>query len=252
MSADIRQWQEAEGRTDEEMAELLSDRLGRVISTKGYRMGKARQNPPSEWLHALNIAPVEPSGGPQPVTDDDGGGDDGLSRAKTLSPLPFDPAPVRVQIILAYTFAGKGIALAISRRSPSPSHALYVRNQVGAMWEQAAPDIADAYIQWAKEDANVARILQTITLGGPKGVLVTLHVSLFVSTLVLSGAVNPNQFVPPTMRQPQETDHLADDGSPVVDFTEGVNDGNPGERDDIPPQPSTTTKRRTRAKAAPA
>lgn len=234
MSADIRQWQEAEGRTDEQMAELLTDRLGRVISTKGYRMGKARRNPPPDWLHALNIAPVEPSGVPHPPTQDEGQ-DERPERTTTSLPLPFDPAPVRMQITMAYTFAGKGVGLAMRSE------------RVADQWAFAAPHIADAYIEWAKEDANVARILNTLTLGGPKGTLVMLHVSLLINTLIVSGKLDPTRMVPPPFREAQETDNLADDGSPVVTF-EGREDGDAGERDDIPPQPST--KRRTRTRQA--
>jgi hypothetical protein len=229
VSADIRQWQESEGRSDEEMAELLSDRLGREISAQGYRIGKSKKSPPAAWLHALNIAPQEPSdsladagasppeGDREPVT-------------RTVLPLPFDPAPVRTQIVLMYTVAGKGASLAL--RTP----------QVADVWAQHATPIADAYIEWAKEDANVARILNAITLGGPKGELVMLHGSMLVTSLIISGKFDPNKLIPPPMRQPQETDNLADDGSVVIDIDpDGGEHGDTGA--DVPTPPKRTRRK---------
>lgn len=255
--ADIRNWQEAEGKTDAEMAALLSDRLGRTISLQGYRIGRNRRTPPPEWLHALNIAPQEPAGfstsreesqGVSPAGDEGGG-----VRAPQTLPLPFDPAPVRQQIEMVYALAGKGAALAIRRRAPSGDlTASHRAAMVENTWAVHAPQIAEAYIEWAKEDPAVARVLNAMTLGGPKGKLVMLHGSLIVSTLIASGAVNPERLVPPSYRAPEETDRLADDGSPVVDLTaERGENGDTGTDTDaaddaVPPQ---GTRRRTRARA---
>lgn len=237
MSADIRQWQEAEGRSDEEMAELLSSRLGRTISAQGYRIGKSKKSPPAEWLHVLNIAPQEPAGF-SPPGDDKPPADEAEPDRKTVVPLPFDPAPVHMQITIAYTMAGKGASLAL--RSPP----------VAEVWAQSAPAIASAYIDWAKEDANVARVLNALTLGGAKGLLVTLHAGLLVNTLIVSGRFNPERLVPPQMRTPQETDNLADDGSVVIDLdTEGGDNGNARENA-VPPQGAPKRTRQRKAATA--
>jgi hypothetical protein len=237
VSAQIRQWQEAEGLSDAQMADTLSQRLGRKISEQGYKITSKRRDSPAEWLHALHIAPQEPGpipSGFSPASED---GDDarnapkpGASSSGNL-PLPFEPQSARMQIVLIYTAAGRGAALAL--RAPA----------VGEVWAQAAPGIADAYIRWAEENAVVARYLAMMTLGGPAGELVLLHGMLVVNTLIVSGRLNPAHVVPPEYREGQETDNLADDGSSVVNLREEDSDGDAGA---VPPQGKP---RRTRAAA---
>jgi len=137
-----------------------------------------------------------------------------------------------MQIVLIYTAAGRGAALAL--RAPA----------VGELWAQAAPNIADAYIRWAEENPVVAKYLAMMTLGGPAGELVLLHGMLVVNTLIVSGRLNPASVVPPEYREGQETDGLADDGSPVVDLREEGTNGDAGAS--VPPQGKP---RRTRAAA---
>jgi hypothetical protein len=210
MSADIRNYQTSEGLTDDEMAVLLSSRLGRTVSPAGYRIVKGRRDAPAEWLEALSIAPSEPAapGAPSATDKQPEHGAPDASKGAVLVPgvLPFEPASAKMQIALIYTMAGKGAALP-QRRHGTPE-ALQRAARIESIWALHAPQIADAYIEWAKENATVAHYIGMLTLGGPGGKLIMLHGSMLVQTLLETGAINPNAFVPPTLRTPQETDTI--------------------------------------------
>jgi hypothetical protein len=218
--SDLTTYQAAEGYSDEQMAAMLSDKLGRAISATGYKVVKGRRDVPAEWLSALSIAPQEPSGNghklPSPPTPsgDERQTEAPLPPSAAVGVLPFNPQSAHMQITLAYTMAGKGAALAM--RSP----------QVSDVWSSHAPRIADAYIAWAKEDATVARWINILTLGGPKGDLVQLHASMIITTLIVGGKVNGQMLVPPSMRTPEETDTIGE-----------LPDDDELEPDDTPPAP---------------
>lgn len=229
--SDLTTYQAAEGYSDEQMAAMISQKLGRAISAAGYKIVKGRKDAPPEWLQALSIAPREPSsnGHAPPPAETPAGGDEGGSRDTVGPPtatglLPFNPPSAHMQITLAYTMAGKGAAMAL--RAPP----------VADVWSAHAPRIADAYIAWAKEDATVARWIGLITLGGPKGDLVQLHASMIISSLIVSGQIKADRFVPPSMREPQETDTIQDDGPIGDEFAP----------DDTPPAPPPPRKPRAR------
>lgn len=230
MSADLRSYQQAEGLTDEQMAALLTDKLGRPISVTGYKTVKTRKGAPDEWLEAIGIAPQEPTDSDHraanaPPPDDAPDMNTGTERPPPTAPvagvLPFEPATAQMQITLVYTMAGRGAAIAL--RSP----------QVADIWAQHAPQIAAAYIEWARYNPRVAHYIGALTLGGPAGQLVLLHGSLLVTTLIVSGRINPEQFIPP---MGQETDTI---NEPTPD--EGATNGDSA-TDAKPPR-----KRRARA-----
>jgi hypothetical protein len=236
MPNEIRNYQTAEGLDDVQMAALLSDRLGREIGVPGYRIIKGRRDAPVEWLEALSIAPVEPAGVADKARDVEvDAGPSAPTKPSASIVLPFEVKTAQKQIELMYVMAGKGAAMGL--RSPP----------VAELWAASAPGIAAAYIEWAKESQTVANAIALITLGGPKGQLVLLHGELLVMTLILSGKVDPQQFVPPAMRVPTPPD-AGTDGSGVAPG-EGVPDGDLGEDEPLPAEPPKRT-RKPRAKAA--
>lgn len=215
---DIARYAYDNGLDDEQMAALMSTRLGRDITVRGYKQMARRKNPPRKWLEALDIAPSADEGAGQhgrefdgpPIGDDSADVPRARPEAKPLSPvLPFEPQSAHMTITLLYTAAGKGAALGL--RSP----------QVADVWAQMAPQIASSYIEWARENATVAKIIGTLTLGGAGGQCILLHGTLIVQTLIISGQVRPEQFIPPP-RSADPTDILGDN-PPVA---EGVNNGN--------------------------
>lgn len=212
MSAEIRNYQESEGLDDEQMAALLSERLGRAVSIQGFRIIRGRKDAPLEWLEALSIAPKDPSGG-----GNDGGndGDEGTRKPppSPVAVLPFDIPTTKQAIVLIYTTAGKGAA--IGMRCPP----------VAGVWANHAPAIADAYIKWAYENATVARYLGALTFGGMAGQLVIMHATLLIQTLIVSGKFDPGMIVPGAGRTPQETDTIGGEGNGDDAETPGAPNG---------------------------
>lgn len=190
--SDIQAYQTAEGLSDEEMAARLSDLLDRPISVQGYKIVKGRKSAPGEWLNALSIVPRDESAVDRPPPADDD--PQPPAHRAVMDALPFEPQSVQLQIEMAYKLAGKGVAMVMHEP------------KVAYVWGMAAPDIAQAYIAWARENRTVAHYLGMLTLGGAAGNLVLLHGSLLVATLIASGQVGAPGFVPPTMRTAQETD----------------------------------------------
>jgi hypothetical protein len=224
--SDLTTYQASEGHSDEEMAAMLSEKLGRQISASGYKIVKGRKDAPPEWLSVLSLAPREPVSQSTGTVD---GVRETEGPPETIRPtgvLPFNPQSAHMQITLAYTVAGKGAAMAM--RSP----------EVAEVWNAHAPKIADAYIAWAREDANVARWINVLTLGGPKGDLVQLHASMIITTLIVGGKVNAQMLVPPSMRTPEETDLISDAEEPIDEFVNRIREE--------PNEPAATPPPRTR------
>lgn len=216
MSADIRSYQNAEGLSDEQMAALLTDKLGRPISVAGYKTVKSRKGAPDEWLETLGIAPQEPTDAdyaaatdskPRDWDDDSPDMDASAPRERktrespVAMPLPFEPATAQMQLTLIYTMAGRGAAIAL--RSP----------EVAEVWANHAPQIAAAYIEWARYNPRVAHYIAAVTLGGPAGQLVLLHGSLLVTTLIVSGRVKPENFIPPVGQETDTIDEPPNEGA---------------------------------------
>lgn len=191
--SDLKSYQTSEGLSDDQMAALLTERLGREISAKGYKIVSSRKGAPPEWLEALSIVPQEPVDS-RPVSSSD---EDKVSatpqvpRPAALA-LPFEPQSARLTIVMIYTAAGKGAGLALRN------------DQVAQLWTESAPALADAWIEWARESPTVANYIRALTLGGPAGQVVFVHANLLISTLIVSGRMQMP--MPPTMRNPQETD----------------------------------------------
>lgn len=201
----IGRWQNENDVDDAQLASMLSEKLGRNITPQGVRAWARRRTAPAPWLDALGLTPQDPEHEPPPERDN-GGGD---PRVPPPIALPFEPIAARAQIVMLYTMGGKGAARVLSEPA------------VETVWTQHAPQIADAYIEWAKTNATVARIIASATLGGPAGQVVLLHGSLLVSTLIVSGRIDTSQFVPPPLRptepEPATDDDEADDGDETTD-----------------------------------
>ena len=230
MSIELQQFQDSEGYSDQQMADLLSDRLGRAISLTGYKMFKSRKNAPALWLEALAIVPHDPShvqrdDATVSSSDNDKPRDPGPSiipdypdaQPRKVTPdsmLPFEPQSAYATIAMIYTFAGKGAAT-IMNAPP-----------VAATWAEFAPHIAGAYIEWAKENETVARIIATMTLGGAGGKVVLLHAQLAVTTLIVADKLNAAMIVPPDLRAEDQEETSVGDAT----YPGGGNGSEPGAR----------------------
>lgn len=216
------------------MTERLSASLGRPISLAGYRIMKGRRDTPNDWHAALGIAPREPAREPSGDTDEprdvprqESGGRPEKPRQPTPDALlPFEPQTAHAALTMIYVMAGKGAGAAM--QAPP----------VEQVWTDFAPHIATAYIEWAKENETVARIIGTITLGGAGGKVLMLHASLMVQTLIVTDKLKADMLIPPPMRTAEGDETSVGD----AEYPGGGTNGSGAE------PPPTRTKRRPAAK----
>lgn len=177
------------GLSDESMAEVLSEKLGRQITPHGVLAQRNRKdkNLSKSWLEALEIerpefireSEVEEDlgGSPAQAGEHTGAGDDAARTSLAPVELPFDGLEAKTRIKLIYELIGKGV----SRGMKDPRYEMVFR--------QHAPVLADKWIAAAKQNRQVATIVTYITAGGATGDLVIAHLTLVMSMLIISGKV---------------------------------------------------------------
>lgn len=197
---ELGRYKETHGLTNQQLADELTEKLGRKISAKGIAQQLNRESPSIPWLNALGISPQEPGNLK----------DSTVSAKPTEKPsaaiaLPFEVVSARATIEIIYTMAGKGAAMA--SRTPEVANA----------WEAAAPGLAEGWIKWAEENRTVANAIAMLTVGGPGGQVILMNASLLVSTLMTiqnAKGVNllPQGFVPTTPEdQTRTTEEFVDE-----------------------------------------
>jgi hypothetical protein len=166
--------------TDQQVAERLTEVLGRKISAKGVAQQLRREAPSVPWLNALGIGPQEPrnlKNDPPDVKPTD-------SPTMAIA-LPFEVVSAKATIELIYVMAGKGAAMA--SRTP----------EVATAWEAAAPGLAECWIKWAEENRTVANAIAMLTVGGPGGQVILMNASLLITTLMTVQNKRGFQLIPP-------------------------------------------------------
>lgn len=194
-------FQSEAGLSDEGLASLISDRTERVVPPERLRRWKAgRTETPKYVREALGLPEPEPESadelnyrlGDEPPTEPGSGrvaGADGdrpsREPGRALEPVvpAFDELAVRTVLVTAYEMVGKGAQYA-ARPGPDGTKPDYV-----AAFDAHAERCADAWIALAKHDAKVARVLVSLTAGGPWGNVILIHGSLIATLLVVSGKV---------------------------------------------------------------
>lgn len=186
----LREHQERQGRSDEEMATDLSALLGRKISTQGYRLHSSKAKAPKAWADALGLVT------PAPETDGppwDAGVSDGVlgsSSEREPSAPPKAPDGARVSgppsVVGEYGFAKQRLVQAYAAVGAGAS--MITHNQgFAAVADSYAPAISDAWIAAAKTNENVAKIVRFMESGGPVGELVVCHILLVLGWVYVSG-----------------------------------------------------------------
>ena len=173
--------------TAQDIATELKEKLGRPISATGVEMMMNRQEAPIPWLTALGLngaKPKEPSGLKDEKTKKSSEDVKSPGAAVDIH-LPFEPVSARATIELIYTMAGKGAAMA-SKTPP-----------VGDAWHNAAPQLAEGWIEWAKENRTVANGIALLTVGGPGGQVILMNASLLITTLMLIQQHRNIDIIPP-------------------------------------------------------
>lgn len=178
----ITQFQKNQGISDEEMAALISEKLGRDISVKGLDSVKRRKEAPVAWLSALGISPREPGGLRDKQAESE---TKSPGTVATLVPLPFEPKTAQATIEMIYVMAGKGAAM--GTRTPA----------VADVWELQSKPLAEAWIEWAKTNRTVANGIAMLTAGGPGGQVILLNASLIITTLITVQNANRISPFPP-------------------------------------------------------
>ena len=177
----LKQYKEEQKLTNQELADRLTEALGRKISVKGVAQQLGREEASVPWLNALGISPKEPGNLKNSSSD--------VKPTDISNPLPFEIKTATETIELIYSMAGKGAAMA----SKTP--------EVGTLWEASSPGLAEAWINWAKENRTVANGIAMLTIGGPGGQVVLMNASLIISTLIAIQQARgiqmlPQQFIP--------------------------------------------------------
>lgn len=181
-------YREENGLTWDDIAQDLTEKLGKPVQGHGVRMRGGKGKVPPLWADALNLEPErdeEPLMDDQPPTSqgatvrDEGDppqAPEGAPRRPSPSPAPSgDYSIVRERIGKAYAAIGAGAAMVAHN------------NGYAAVADLYKDDIANAWVAAARENKNVARIVSFMESGGPVGELVVAHVILVLGFVYVSG-----------------------------------------------------------------
>lgn len=192
-------YREQHGLTLQQMAELLSKRLGRPITAHGVNTVENKQKAPGSWNRALasEIVADAPdlSADSQPLYVDDVIGSEGTNTTESLYSQPrrsdYDdwrsPAPephggtrpggslARERIAQTYNFMGAGLAM----MSQNPG--------VGAVFETYADTIAAAWVEAARENKVAERFVKIMESGGATSQLIICHGFLLIGVVYVTG-----------------------------------------------------------------
>lgn len=181
----IRGIREETGASHDEIAALLTDRLGRTISAA--RVKVIEKDPgrlPKSWAAALGLDAPPQGDGQEPA--------DGLRESApprppsedAVQPRAASPAQgvdssgfgaVRDRIAKFYGAVGAGTSMLTQNDGYAKVADAYSR------------DLADAWIAAARENVNVAKIVAFMESGGPVGELVIAHLILVGGFVYVSG-----------------------------------------------------------------
>lgn len=186
MSKPLREYRERTGLSHHEVADLLTERLGRKIQPGGVKRFENYTKLPKAWVQALGLdaPPAEdayasaPVGTDEPASHEAGTFDSGPAPkappgAKLNYPAPSSQAAKRISDM--YRLVGSGVAMA----SQNPG--------VGAVFDIYAADIANAWVAAGAENKFAARVVALAESGGPMGDLVVSHLVLIGGLLYVSG-----------------------------------------------------------------
>lgn len=239
MRNELVDWQEAAGLSDEGLAVLLSDRTEREVPVERVRRWRVRPaQVPLYVREALGLdqrreeaatAPHEPSSDEQPfrVGDEPPAEPEAAERqprpqpGRALEPVvpDFDVRTVHEVLTTAYQMVGKGAQYAARPNADG------LKPDYERVFDAHAVRCADAWIELAKRDAKVARVLTTLTAGGAWGQVVLIHGSLVASLLVVAGKIRvPDGAVPlapdvdarPAAQPPPSSDGNPHEPTPAV------------------------------------
>lgn len=182
----IRAYRERTGASYEEVAQLLTDQLGRTITPNGVEKFENHRKIYKSWAGVLGAEEEE-----SPLLEaeaDDGPSDVGPVRDVGDPPKP--PSGARIQAAPSsggdFAFARERIAQLYGAIGAGIS--MGTRNDgYAAATELYREDIAKAWIAAARENKHVATIVKFMESGGATGELVFCHLILIGGFVYVSG-----------------------------------------------------------------
>lgn len=184
----VRTFQRENGLSDEQLAKLLEQESGKRVSAQRVADVFKGERIPKFWLRALEIDEEDPDAArPQEHTTDPAG----LPReagSDLLPPLelPFDGLKARERIEMIHVFGAKGASMAA--KNPLYERAMAQKPPGGG--PSHAENIANKWIEAAREDTHIARLVAYVTVGGAKGDLLMAYMSFGVTILIASGKIS--------------------------------------------------------------
>lgn len=177
----LAEYMQAEGLTDEEMAERISERLGRPIKPVTVRANRYRGLLPKAWVSALGLEDADPASG-------GAGAGDATRSAERAPRMPRDgvmaPTPALLTAVAKerITATYETVGFAVSKLTEQPG--------IKVVTDDYAPAIADAWIRAADESEFARRVVRLISSGGAVGELVTVHLIWLLGIAYVTGRVD--------------------------------------------------------------
>ena len=184
-------YKEQNGLTDDDVANTLSALLGKKITPQGVKLKSGKGKVPQPWAEALGLELGDPDdmflddstplSGSSSVDDIPMASSEpprAPSGARFSSPRPSaggDYAQVRDRIAKAYGAIGAGAAMVSGNQGYAEVTNAY------------SQDLAQAWVNAARENKNVAKIVEFMNSGGPVGELVMAHIILVLGFAYVSG-----------------------------------------------------------------
>ena len=182
-------YKDENGLTDEDVASTLSALLGKKITPQGVKLKSGKGKVPQPWAEALGLD----LGDPDEYLDDFGAPSESTSDIPMASSEPprapsgakfansprastgGDYAQVRERIAKAYGAIGAGVSMVSGNQGYAEVTNTY------------SNDLAQAWVNAARENKNVAKIVEFMNSGGPVGELVMAHIILVLGFAYVSG-----------------------------------------------------------------
>ena len=186
-------YRDENGLTDEDVANTLSALLGKRISGQGVKLKSGKGKVPRAWAEALGLSslgeetgsygsgisgddPLTSPLGDIPMRDSDSPrAPAGAKYSPTAASSSGDYSVVRDRIAKAYGAIGAGASMVTGN------------DGFGHVTNAYSNDLAQAWINAAKQSKNVAKIVEFMESGGPVGELVVAHIILVMGWVYVSG-----------------------------------------------------------------
>lgn len=209
MANELRIYMDETGKSAQQIADDLSEILGRPYSAKTIQNYIGKRPPPKIVSAALGLPPSSdpstpgnsPDAADQPGGSVPPGGPEGRRAEVPPKPLPdskIAPTPLALQTIAKeriaalHVFAGASIATAVDADGFQNDRG--VGGGVALVWKDKADPIAEAWVKWANEGNKFAQaFVRLLATGGSGGELLMGYAMLLGGTAYIMGHLPDNE-----------------------------------------------------------